>query len=211
MLLSLSKSFLFIHIPKTAGGSIDCALQPWAIQSPRTHYRRLLSHLPIRENPQKASLRTHATADWVRLKLGNELFDRLYKFAFVRNPFDWIVSRYEYIRQTPEHHRNRTVAKLDFSDFVGFEQARCLKRRMDQSHFLLSRSGELLVDDVFRFESLEADTQSVFERLNLQPPQALPHRHRTQRRPYQEYYSNADRIRVAELYARDLERFGYEF
>lgn len=211
MRLSLSKKFLFIHIPKTAGGSVSRLLLPDSVKPSRTVYRRLLSHLPIAENPLQASFPVHSTAQWARLKLGDELFAQLYKFAFVRNPFDLMVSRYEYIRQTPQHHKSRSVAELSFPQFVRAECTRPFRRIEDQCHFILSRDGRLLVDDIYRFESFDAELRRLCTRLGVEPPEALPHRHKTERRHYREYYSAEDRRIVARAFARDIERFGYAF
>lgn len=211
MLLSLSKNFLFVHNSKTGGGSVKLILRPHAIRPEKTQYRRLLSHIPIGENPWKATLRPHATANWARIKLGDKLFSRLYKFAFVRNPFDSMVSRYEYIRQTAKHHRYRTVSDLSFSKFVDWQCNGILKRKMDQCRFVLSFSGELLVDDIYKFESIDDEVPRLCKKLGLEPPEILPHHHRTERRPFQDYYTRQDREAVARAFARDLEYFKYSF
>ena len=72
MLLSIEKRFIFVHIPKTAGQSITQALGPYAVRPQKTQWRRLLSHLPVPENPERAWLRTHDTARWIRRKLPAE-------------------------------------------------------------------------------------------------------------------------------------------
>lgn len=211
MQLSFSKNFLFVHISKTAGASVATMLKPYTSRPAKTQYRRLLSHLPVREDPHKARLPMHCTAALAKRKLGDEFFSGLYKFAFVRNPYDWMVSRYEFIRQSDHHHRHHRVRDLDFPKFVQWQCNGLLGRRRDQCHFLLSRSGELLVDDIFRFETLEQDIAILCEKLGIDGPEDMPHRHRTVRKPYQEYYTKAERDAVARAFVRDIERFGYSF
>lgn len=55
MLLSLEKNFIFIHIPKTAGDLDHACAQ--TMEPKRTQWRRILSHLPVRETPERAALR----------------------------------------------------------------------------------------------------------------------------------------------------------
>jgi len=62
VLLSHSHKFIFVHIQKTAGQSLKTALQPYCRGLPRTGLRRLLSHLPVPEDADKAAFRVHATA-----------------------------------------------------------------------------------------------------------------------------------------------------
>src|SRR5258705_8361695 len=107
MLLSLEKKFIFIHIPKTAGSSITRALRPWCLKPKRTLWRRLLSHLPVPEAPEKANLSQHDRASWLRRKLPDPVYDGAYKFAVVRNPFDLVVSNYHHRRSSTSGHRRR--------------------------------------------------------------------------------------------------------
>ena len=53
MLISHSHQFIFVHISKTAGTSLRRVLDPYCSQPPRVGVRKLLSHLPVREDPYK--------------------------------------------------------------------------------------------------------------------------------------------------------------
>jgi hypothetical protein len=78
-----------------------------------------------------------------------------------------------------------------------------------QSNSVYDMDGRMLVDFVGRYESLEADFAEIMERVGLNLK--LPHLNPTKHRDYRSYYSAATRDRVAELWAIDIENFGYTF
>jgi hypothetical protein len=71
--------------------------------------------------------------------------------------------------------------------------------------------GECLVDFVGRFENLQRDFATVATRLGL-PSAELPHAMKSPRRPpLARYYNSRTRDLIANIFARDIELFGYEF
>lgn len=146
-----------------------------------------------------------------------DFFDRAFKFGFVRNPFDRMVSLYFYLKriqcaEVPEC--------MDFTGFchkvalgehspVGLYNYRGLNQCNPMVDWLTDHSGRLIVDDWGRYETIPADFARMARRLGITEP--LPHENRGEHRPYREYYSPETRAIVAEIYRRDLEFFGYEF
>ena len=72
MLVSKSKNFLFIHIPKTAGTSINEILSNHAIPKNKNLIRKISSYFPVRENINKAYFRAHPKAVSVSKKIGQK-------------------------------------------------------------------------------------------------------------------------------------------
>jgi hypothetical protein len=85
---------------------------------------------------------------------------------------------------------------------------KCLAYR--QLDHLCDARGELLVDFVGRYESLGADVQRVFDRLELGAAR-LPHLNRREHDHYSRSYDERTRALVAERFAKDCARFGYRF
>ena len=82
---------------------------------------------------------------------------------------------------------------------------------IDQSRFILDWNGKVIVDEIYRYENLEFELDRLCAKLGLERGEQTPWRHKSERRPYQEYYSSDVRNTVARLFARDIERFGYTF
>lgn len=208
MIVSHSHRFIFVHVSKAAGTSIERALEPFRHRPPDTRLNRWRCKLGLQWDYRRYRFRQHDSARLARRVLPAALFDDYFKFGFVRNPWDWLASLYSYLQRTPGHRHHRRVRAMSFAEYVTFEIQR---GQRTQSDFLIDENGRLLVDFVGRFENLEADFARVCQRLGLGPI-PLPHRNASrQRRPYQSLYDATTRDRVARHWAGDVRRFGYRF
>lgn len=214
MLVSHKHRFAFVHVPKTGGCSIARALAPHAEPIMGFWMNRWLDRVGIHVNhyapyPMRR-FRIHTPAETLRRHLPADVFDGLFRFAFVRNPWDLLVSYWLFVGSTPRHHRSRLTNGLgSFEHYVDYELRR---GKISQSRMLCDRHGALLVDYVGRFESLHQDFAHVCRRLGLAV--TLPHVNRTSvrdRADWRSYYSPALAARVADHFAEDIERFGYRF
>jgi len=223
---------IFIHIPKTAGQSVERVFLRWAGLD-WDHRAALL--LRPNADPTKGPPRlAHLTArDYVRLGyISQSDFDAAFKFAFVRNPWTRMVSLYHHLNQGQSF---REYVLGEFRERVWEEMAWFVRPQRD---FIYDETGALLVDFVGRFERLQEDFDQVCRRLG-KPPTPLPrvnqatdHRKlhwsgnprkilRSWRKRmikpaprfprYQDYYDPDTRTAVAELYQMDIELFGYRF
>jgi len=214
MLISHAGRFAFIHVPKTGGCSISQALAGW--QEPVHDYwlNRWLPFVGIHVNHfapyRKKRFRLHTTAAVLRGQLPAEVFAGLFKFAFVRNPWDMLVSRYAFLLNTPRHHSHRRAVR--FASFAEFVECELARGKAFQSRFVCDRRGNLLVDFVGRFESLREDFARICGRLGIVAH--LPHVNRSRRddrRDWRDAYTPRLAARVAAHLAEDIERFGYRF
>ena len=211
MLISHSRRFIFIHIQKTAGQSLATALAPYCSRPPRVGLRRVLSHLPVPEDPEKAAFRPHATAAWVRFKMTPRVFEGFTRFSVVRNPFDRAVSNYHFLKQRPGHHSHEHVKALSFDAYLDFVRRRRWQRDPTQISRLVDGRGRLLCDPILRLETLATDYAELCRQLSLDDASGLPRRNSSRHEPYRSYYASAvTRGKLVDLFARDFEAFGYD-
>lgn len=188
-----TKQVLFIHINRTGGTSITAAL--------------------------KLTFE-HKTAMEKRQELHPCQWDGAFKFGFVRNPWDKVVSHYFYrMRTNQTSMRDRPISFRDWvcRAYGDRDPTYCDNARMfmPQCDWLCDENGELLVDFVGRFESFESDFRSVQQRLNagalVDSVQPLPHVSRSQHGRYRDYYDDETRDIVTDKFAADLARFRYRW
>ncbi len=218
MLISYSKQFIFFHVAKVAGLSIREALGAHCEEP--THFK--IARPPaIREdgspNPLYqawANAVLHAKARDARRELPPEVFDGFYKFAFVRNPWDWQVSMYHFILKREDHiHHARVKAMEDFESYLEWMIASrnpfTRGATKYQKDMVTDREGRILVDFIGRFERLAEDFAQICGQIGIRAE--LPALNRTRHRHYTDYYNERSRELVAEHFREDIELFDYHF
>jgi len=181
--------FIFIHINKTAGTSIGNAIG-----------------LPIKH---------HQTAREVIARIGKDKWNKAYKFTLVRNPWDKVVSHYEYRRK-----RNKTgmaSRDIEFAEWVrktyGQEKDPFYynnpKAFQPQVEWLKDDEDKISVDFIGKFETINEDFNKIKNVIGIETE--LPHLNASKRASYQSYYDDETREIVAEWFREDIEVFGYHF
>jgi len=194
---------VFIHIPKTAGSSITTALNEHA------------------DSAEKLSpkIGKHAKAWEVRFLLGEQLWQNYFSFAFVRNPWDLMVSSYHWWLQKAvsmkQYHRHvQRIQKMgDFKTFIRSKYGcRMINERYGNLYDWISdyKTGEKIVDYVGRVETLQEDWENICERIGIKPA-VISRLNTTHRTAYREYYDKETREFVARRFHKSIELFGYEF
>lgn len=221
MLLSHRHGYLFVHLAKTGGTSVRAALSRQLWREPYALRTWLAQQLSASTGHRiGARIPRHAAAVAAREMLPPDVFASLFKFAFVRNPWDRVVSSYSHFQR--EYPAELSKQKIEtFEQFVGYlletppERAerpamlRALQRPQLES--LVGVQGELLVDFVGRYERLEEDFSAILEQIPL-PHIALPHKRKSQRSAdYRASYSDELADRVAQHFADDIRSFQYSF
>jgi Sulfotransferase family len=200
-MISFQKRFLFVHIPKTAGNSIQNVLRDYsedelvALRGEQDGVERFGLRNP------KYKVKKHSTLAEYRAALGETEFGKLYKFTCVRNPWDRMVSYYF----TP----TQNVTAWDRKKF----RKAILKVLPVADYLRLDRGKEdpfANVNYIIRFENLVEDFRNVCAALDISRT-TLPRYNSSQREHYSKYYDDELCELVRARFAAEIERFGYTF
>jgi hypothetical protein len=182
--------FLFIHIPRTGGSSIE-------------------SQFNYKENKEKNK---HWTLnDWKNI-LSSDIFEDYFKFTFIRNPWDIMISNYfdKGWYSSPIKGRGGEI---------GYYSGKTLKYFLNNYQPAKHEHGDSLLDYINpkqmdyigRFENRSQDLKYISNKIGININSNIKSRVKKDKKHYTEYYDDETREIVAEKYARDIEYFGYKF
>ena len=196
-MISHAHKFIFIHIPKTAGDSIEREFGAWKLKNKE---KCLVGMHKILNKPIH-----HFTIDELKKHdlISNNSFD-YFKFCFVRNPYSRIVSAWKYLKK---QSWTKVSEDMSLKKFILQFQNYCHVR----PQYNWTHTNEMkVVDFIGRFENLQQDFDFVCNKIGI-PQRELPHKNKTKHKHYTEYYDDETRRIVAEKYSKDIEFFGYKF
>ena len=192
MIISLSKRFIFVHNPKTAGTSIRTALEPFAEK---------LSHRP----------KKHETITELQKRTKMDL-SNFFIFGFTRNPWDRACSFYHHSLLNPKHKFEDKFGNLnDFIESLGRTRrpnsSKPFAREwvsVEQQHLFFNENTH-----IGRFETLEQDFSFIMDKIGVQTH--LNHYNKSVKCRYQDLYNKKSIDIIADLYEIDIDKYDYTF
>jgi len=182
-------SYIFVHINKTAGTSVGRAIG-----------------LPVKD---------HLTAKEIIARVGKQNWNASYKFTVVRNPWDKVVSLYEYRRKKNKTQiASRSITFTEWVELTHGENRNPfyydnVKSFQAQVEWLKDDDDHITIDFVARFETLRADFEQIRDAIGTRAD--LPHLNAGSRKSYKDYYTDETREIIARWYHEDIEVFAYTF
>jgi len=207
-----SKKILFIHIPKTGGTSI---IKTLGLKVFHCHNLNGLFYDDFHMTPHQMLEQSNFTDC-----LTTDQFHSFFKFAFVRNPWDKLVSDYTRLWKNITfemflHYAEQAVNRHENGEqFATKDLGAPLQSKVIESHFcpqykFVTYNDEIIVDFIGRFENFSHDTNKVFKIIGEKT--RVKHENSTSHSPYRECYNEKTKQKVADMYRKDIEMFNYEF
>jgi hypothetical protein len=212
MRISHTLRIVYFSIPKTGSETIRNLLDPVSDEE--------IVRFP--EINEKAPFYSHMRPCAARNTFNHKGWDfnDYHRFATVRNPWARLASLYKMTCRNWGQQWNISFSKwIEALDPSGHSTADMPEKwyahgTMSMVKFLSDQNGNLLVNRVFRIEDqAEALYTDICARVGLVRIQhGLGHKNRASR-PYdwRAMYSLADRRIISDLYADDIEHFGYSY
>jgi hypothetical protein len=188
------KKAIFIHIPKCAGISINKAL-----------FGNLAGG--------------HTRLDEYLVIFGAKEIEDYFKFTFVRNPWDRVVSAFHFLKSggTNEYDlrfSQRELTKFsNFSEFVvewlNPESIWTRHHFKPQNFYIIDKYKKINLDYIAFFENIDKDFVHIANRLNVS--EGLQKVNTSDRVDFRSYYTDQAAEVVAKIYRQDIELLGYNF
>ena len=218
-MISHKHKCIYIHIPKTAGTSVEYKLGHFkelerGVQDHRTIGE--MEPVPFLEiirsilKGQISASRKHI----IKIIKGQvpilqQQFNAYFKFTFVRNPWSRVFSWYKNVMRDDMHQARYGVSKnCSFKEFI--------KKHLDQSElntqlfWITDKEGVIPMDFIGRFENLTEDFYHVAEILGLKD-KSLPKLLAGDDRHYTQFYDDEMKDIVFRKYRNEISIFKYEF
>lgn len=201
-MISIKKNFIFVHIPKTAGNSLQNILRDYSEDKIvcKASHQDGLERFEI-ESEVYGTTKHSTLADYKRQMEKNH-FERAFKFTCVRNPWDRMISFY--------FSPHRGVTQWDRNAFIKF------------IHTVPSTLSYLSLPDVementldsfnyvIKFEHLEQGFKEVCQYIGI-PFKELPVRNKAPKSHYSDYYDNELIEMVGSLFKDEVVFFNYSY
>lgn len=196
-MISHTLETIYVHIPRTAGQSIERAYLDKHGLDWNTRQTLLLRKKKDDEKgpPYLAHLTAKQYTDFDYID--EDKYNDYYKFTTVRNPYDRMIS---FMRWYDYHDLQHFL--FDKFEQVWADEFYFVQPQMNYIYY----EQELLVDDVFKFENLDSRIKADEVMLDL---------HKTnqseRKEDYHDYYTPTCKGIVDRYYGRDVNTFNYEF
>ena len=183
MFINHEHKFIFIHIPKNAGTSIRNSFE-------------------IEGYDKKVVKKNwpHDTCLEIKDYCGEEVWNEYFKFAFVRNPYDRLVSYYHF-HKSPQYRHPSRANKGTFKWWLRKGIDSNIKKT--QSSYLNSE-----IEYVGRYEDLQDDFNIVCANIGIEP-YILPKWNVSTHEHWEYYFDKKMKEQVYDLFQEDFQRFDF--
>ena len=208
---------IFIHVHKTGGSYIASVLKEY--YGFQTYYLKRPDHdtfcLNRRKNPHQKNYENRIHGVYVYYKTSPHLnakmnmtpqkWESYYKFAFIRNPYDRIISGW--------NHMNKQIPFETYVKMKNFvTDMEFIHVFMNQAKHIMNERGQIITNFIGHFETLEEDLDKVLNHLKvfyrIHNPYQIVNSHKHLH--FSSYYDQETLNNVNLLIDDDLKHFDYK-
>ena len=229
MIICHAHRYIFVKTRKTAGTSVEIALAKFCgpddvitrdtpadqeiraalgHRGPQNEYGVGFRHYGLADwrrfltRGSRARFKNHMPARRIRAIVGESIWSSYFKFTIERDPWDKAVSLY-YWRTRSAEPRPTLLEYLQST------------KRASLSNFdVYAIGGQIAVDRVIRYESLEHELEAVRVQLGIPEPLTLPRakgEHRPKEASARTLIGPREKALIDRVCAREIAAFGYRF
>lgn len=223
-MISHKHNCIFIHIPKTAGTSVEKKLGLfdkvyWGAQDHSTIKEiqplSLLTRFGLLIKQDYGFSRRTLLMEMIRnsRRVSKKTFHTYFKFTIVRNPWDRVYSWYRNTMNDPNQGIAAGIQECDFKTFIKeYLDAWALR---PQLYWITDFNDEIQLDYIVKFENLIPEISYVLDRLGFLDL-TLPHlldssENNTLNQDYRSVYDSQSIEIIANRYKEEIELFDYKF
>lgn len=195
-MISHQHKALFFHMPKCAGTSIECVLESCGFQKNLEE--------AFYQNQHSVSLFDQSKKQYA------DYIDSYYKFCFVRNPWDRMVSVWKK-HALPLAESGRFPNINDFNAFIRkypLPNKNILWHASSQFHQLKDPS---FYNFIGRYENIEEDLFRALDAIGIINNISIPKLNQSSHSHYSNYYNEDSVKKVQEICKKEIDYFGYKF
>jgi len=206
----MGKKMLFIHTPKCGGSYISSSFGSAQKRCISVRRKDLKGHLTYVQYKK----RLH--------KIGIDI-NEFILFSVVRNPFDWHVSWYNYVKKDaggkksgmPIEHS--LFKNMSFSDYLLYLEDQPFMERPNQYYLMqmcdwvTDENGDLLNIDILNQETLSEDLSKLKEKHQIIINPSASRINQSFHGDYRKFYKDSDIDIVSRRHSKDIAIFGYKF
>ena len=167
MIISRNKKFVFFHLYKVAGTSIRNSLSKYH----DFEYR----------------CEGHDTPNDLISKYGKEFYNSLFKFSFVRNPWDWQVSLYSFMLNERQHFQHNLIKNMTFDEYIEWRVNEDFKTQYSFLSENNDHNSPITLDYIGKLENIEHDFNEITQKIGIDAN--LAHLNKSPHKNYKEYYT----------------------
>jgi len=202
---------IFIHTPRTGGTSIE---RMFGFAGGIDTY-----------DETRGMYQDHRTAREIKSKVGPQYWDMTFKFGFVRNPWDKMVSMYQYRLHSPfyrsESFEYENVYRAEHGEDIDYETwlidlpwvINPIRKQgcYDQLNYFCDKGGNIIVDHIARFELFPIEWQYIKTKMGCTEELLHLNKGSKKKYDYRDFYNDKTKRVIEERFSKDIKHFRYRF